>query len=135
MRRIPVWVRRTTVLALHDLLIREHGGRPGCRDLALLDSILDQPQRTWEENRRTCVWETAAVYAQGVCRKRPFHDGNKRTGFLLAGLFLERNGHKLTVEEADAVVLTLALASGRLTIAKYAAWLRGNRRSPSAPRS
>lgn len=129
MRRTPVWIRRSTALALHDVLIRDFGGLPGCRDLGLVDLTIDLPRFSWEENRRLGLRDLAARYAQVCCRRRPFQDGNKRTAFLLAGLFLERNGLKLRVDEAEAVVLTLALASGRLSVDEYAEWLRMTRRS------
>jgi hypothetical protein len=63
----------------------------------------------------------------------PFVDGNKRTGFTVAILFLELNGQRFTAPEADATVQTLGLAAGEISEARYAEWLKANtvRRSPA----
>ena len=59
-------------------------------------------------------------------RNHPFVDGNKRTGFVAAALFLQDNGLRLTAAEAEAVVMTLGLAAGEMPEGGYAAWLRDN---------
>ena len=41
------------------------------------------------------IFELAAAYAFGVVKNHPFVDGNKRTGFTIAVMFLERNGETL----------------------------------------
>jgi death-on-curing protein len=66
----------------------------------------------------------AASYAAGIIHNRPFLDGNKRTGFMVAAVFLEINGHVLTATEESVVQNTLALASGKLKEADYAAWFK-----------
>ena len=47
MRAEPRWLGKALVLALHDLLIVEHGGLAGLRDGGLLDSALARPQNLW----------------------------------------------------------------------------------------
>ena len=41
----PVWVLPELVLAVHQMLLAEHGGLPGVREQALLDSALARPQQ------------------------------------------------------------------------------------------
>ncbi len=65
-----------------------------------------------------------AAYAAGLVRNHPFVDGNKRTAFLAAYTFLQLNGQDVAAPEAEAVVMTLDLASGELPEAGFAAWLR-----------
>jgi len=38
------WVSENTVLAIHDEQLAEHGGMPGLRDLALVQSALHRAQ-------------------------------------------------------------------------------------------
>ena len=59
-------------------------------------------------------------------KNHPFVDGNKRTGFTIAVMFLERNGEAFTASEVDATVQTLALAASELGEPGYADWLRVN---------
>lgn len=55
-----------------------------------------------------------------AARNHPFSDGNKRTAWVLARLFLALNGHALKFDSQDAVRTMLALASGELSEAELA---------------
>jgi len=66
----------------------------------------------------------AAAYAFGIARNHPFADGNKRTAWVIARLFLALNRHALRFEAADAIAVMLALASGELGEEEMAAWFR-----------
>jgi len=68
----------------------------------------------------------AATYAGGIVVNHPFNDGNKRTGFVAAALFLQTNGLQLKAPEEEAVERTLALAARAIDEAAYAAWLGDN---------
>lgn len=121
--RGPHWVLRETVLALQERLLAEFGGGRGLRDPALLDSALARPRQLLAY-RKPDLFELAAAYAFGLVRNHPFVDGNKRTAFTTAVLFLELNGRRFTATEVDATLQTLALAASELDEAGYAAWLR-----------
>jgi death-on-curing protein len=60
-------------------------------------------------------------------------DGNKRTSFVAAAVFLELNGREVVADEAEVVETILALASGRLGEAELGRWLEANS-LPNAPR-
>ena len=121
----PAWVLRPVVEAVHDAELAEHGGAPGIRDVALLDSALARPQHLFAY-RRVDLCDMAAAYAFGIARNHPFIDGNKRTAFLTAYVFLGRNGLDLSASETNVVAAMLALASGELKESEFAAWLREN---------
>ena len=123
----PEWVLRETVFILHEQSLANFGGAAGIRDEGLLDSALGRPQNAFAYGKPT-LFTVAAGYAFGLAKNYPFIDGNKRTGFVTAVLFLELNGLKFRAGEVDATVQTLALAAGELTEAKYANWLKGNSR-------
>ena len=73
----------------------------------------------------------AAAYAFGIVRNHPFVDGNKRTGFLAAYIFLKVNGSEPVASEVGATTAVLALASGESSEEDFAEWLRGNVREAS----
>ena len=125
--KTPVWILRDTVLALHERLLAEFGGSSGVRDRGGLDSALARPENLLAYGKPS-VFELAASYAFGLVKNHPFIDGNKRTGFATAVLFLELNRQRVQASEADAVIQTLALAAGAIDEAAYAAWLKGNTR-------
>lgn len=121
----PVWVAREAVLAVHDQMLAEFGGDSGVRDAGLLESALARAENKFAYEAPT-LFEMAAAYAYGIVKNHPFVDGNKRTGFMAAVMFLERNGCRFRAGEVDAVVRTLGLAAGELTEADDAVWLAEN---------
>jgi death-on-curing protein len=123
--KAPVWLLRVAVLATHERLLSEFGGASGIRDEGLLLSALARPESLRAYGQPT-VFEMAAAYAFGIVKNHPFIDGNKRTGFTAAIIFLELNGETFAASEADATIQTLALAAGDLDESGYAAWLRAN---------
>ena len=119
----PVWVLETVVLAMQGRLLAEHGGASGVRDAALLGSALVRPQQLLA-HADPDLYGLAAAYASGIVRNHPFVDGNKRTAFMTAYLFLARNGLRLLASEVDAAQVVNALAANELDEAEIAAWLR-----------
>ena len=117
------WLEEGVVIAVHGEQIAEHGGSNGLRDRGLLSSALARPQNLAGYGTPT-VFDLAAAYAYGIVQNHPFIDGNKRTGFLAAYVFLTLNGWKLIASEASAVEAVLALASGGMSEAEFAVWLK-----------
>ena len=118
----PVWLDAKVALAVHDRQLAEHGGGQGVRDPALLESALARPMNRWgygEDDR--CA--LAAAYAYGIARNHPFVDGNKRTAWVFARLFLALNGVELRFAPEDAIRTMLALAGGELSEEAFAKWL------------
>jgi len=121
----PVWVLREVALALHEQSLAQFGGSAGIRDEGLMDSALGKPHNLFAYGKPT-RFDLAASYALGLVKNHPFIDGNKRTGFVVAVLFLELNGFRFCASEVDATVRTLALAAGEMTETAYAQWLKAN---------
>ncbi len=116
---------------MHLDQLRTHGGMSGLRDEGALESALARPQNKRACGRRQDHAALAAAYAFGLARNHPFNDGNKRIAFLTAVVFLGLNGWDFEASDADVVAHMVALADGRLTEAKCAAWFRtGMRRLP-----
>ena len=127
----PRWVQRAVVDAMHDRQLAEHGGASGLRDEGLFDSALARAQHLHAYSE-TDLCTLAAAYAGGICRNHPFVDGNKRTAFLAAYVFLRINGQTLVASEAEAVEMMMAMAAGEIADQAFADWLRRNLK-PSDP--
>lgn len=117
------WLRSETAEAIHDEQLAEHGGSAGVRDAGALLSALARPQNLAAYGDPDAA-DLAAAYAFGVARNHPFVDGNKRTAWVLARLFLEKNGIGLRFQQAQAVIVMLDLAAGELTENELADWFR-----------
>jgi death-on-curing protein len=114
--------------AIHDAQLREHGGSPGIRDEGLLESALARPQHKVAYVERVDLATLAAAYAFGLARNHGFFDGNKRTAFMGAYVFLGLNGQDLEAAEPDVVTTMEHVASGRLTEEGLASWIRARLR-------
>ncbi|MBC7379812.1 MAG: type II toxin-antitoxin system death-on-curing family toxin, partial [Burkholderiaceae bacterium] len=90
------WLDREVLLAIHDAQLSEHGGGAGVRDEALFDSAIAKPRNLAAYGKPDAP-ALAAAYAYGIPRNHAFIDGNKRTAFVAAELFLRLNGFVLTV--------------------------------------
>lgn len=120
-----VWIMRSVVIAAHLEQLAEHGGAAGIRDAGLLDSALARPENLVAYGDPD-VAALAAAYGFGIVRNHPFVDGNKRAALIATELFLALNGFDLIVDDAECVLVVLALAAGELTEEEFAAWLRGH---------
>ena len=120
--RKPLWLSKDLIFAVHERLVAEFGGLAGLRDEGLLESALGKPENLFAYARPN-TFDLAASYAFGIVRNHPFLDGNKRTGFAAAAVFIETNGYRLNATEVEATAVTLALAEGSITEKSYAAWL------------
>ena len=112
------------VLAIHGRLLAEHGGAPGLRDESLLESALAAPRNRFPSTNRPMLSRLAAACAFALTSNQPFIDGNKRTAFATAGVFLELNGYFLEATEPEAVGAVLALSRGELDANGFGEWLR-----------
>ncbi len=122
----PLWIEAELALAIHDRQLAEHGGPIGVRDAAALKSALDRPRNQWVYGE-TDLYALAAAYAFGVARNHPFVDGNKRTAWVLARLFLALNGVSIVFTPEEAVTMVLRLAAGKQSEGDVANWFRAKR--------
>jgi death-on-curing protein len=120
----PAWIEAELAIAIHDRQLAEHGGPIGVRDAAALESALSRPRNQWAYGE-TDICALAAAYAYGVARNHPFTDGNKRTAWVLARLFLAVNNVQISFAPEEAIRMVLTLADGSLTEAEVADWFRG----------
>lgn len=122
-RKEPIWLDSRDALAIHDRQLAEHGGGRGIRDASLLESALSRPINRWHYGDDDFA-NLAASYAYGVARNHPFVDGNKRTAWVLARLFLALNDQILIFTAEDATRTMIALAAGELSEEEMADWFR-----------
>jgi death-on-curing protein len=110
-------------MAAHATLLAEFGGLAGVRDRNALASALARP-RNLVAYAEPDIADLAAAYAYGIIRNHPFADGNKRTGYALALVFLLDNGFVFTGTDIDSVQVILSVAAGTTTEADLADWFR-----------
>ena len=122
----PEWLSKDLMLAVHDEQLAEHGGGIGVRDAGLLESALERPRNRFAYDPAVDLPTLAAAYAFGLARNHPFVDGNKRSAFVAAEVFLELNGMTVTANDEACVLTMVRLAAGEMEESAYAEWLRAN---------
>ncbi len=118
------WVDAAVIHAVHDRQLAEHGGADGVRDAAGVESALARPVNLASYGAPDAA-DLAAAYAYGLARNHGFVDGNKRTAWIAARLFLADNGYRLGFDPVDAVRIMEGVAGGTVTEAELAGWFRG----------
>ena len=68
----PAWVLPEVVMAVHQMLLAEHGGATGVRDRALLDSALSRPQQRFAYANEISIFDLAASYCYVLVKNHPF---------------------------------------------------------------
>jgi death-on-curing protein len=115
----------TDVKMIHVDQIKRYGGIQGIRDINLLDSALNYPQATFDQQYvHPDIYHMAAAYAFSLIKNHPFLDGNKRTGILVALLFLAYNDIDLTASQEELYDLTMQIAESKITEDNIALFFR-----------
>lgn len=99
------------VLELHQLVVAKSGGSAQVLRPELLESALAQPPMiAFGQEAHPDLPAKAAAYLFHICKNHPLEDGNKRTAFAAAEVFLRLNGHRIsgTVDELEDLVLGVA---------------------------
>ena len=119
------WVDASVALAIHDEQLAEHGGASGVRDAGAFELAMARPVNLAAYGDPDAA-ALAAAYAFGLARNHAFVDGNKRTAYVVAEMFLALNGIKLLSSDAAGILTFVALAAGDLSEAALAEWFRAN---------
>ena len=93
------------------------------RDLSLFESALAWPRQLASYGDPDLA-DLAAAYGYGLAKNHSLICGNRRTAFVAVELFIDRNGQALTADDADCVLVMLAVAAGMLSEAEFADWIR-----------
>ncbi len=84
--------------AAHDAAL-VFGGRAGVSDLTLIESALARPYSGYHRS----MPRKAAAMLQSVAGNHGFVDGNKRTGWLLTELLIDRSGYVFTFGDDEPI--------------------------------
>jgi death-on-curing protein len=119
------WIKEISVLAIHDAQISEHGGMNGIRDFSLLLSALAKPLNLDAYGSPDAA-DLAASYASGLVHNHPFFDGNKRTAWVIAEVFLLKHGYQLVADNQSGVKIMLAFSAGTISETDLSSWYRSH---------
>lgn len=102
------------------------GAGAGIRDENGFLSAVERPQSTFVgRDLFPTIWDKAAAYLHGFATTQTLSDGNKRTGFLSATVFLEIHGYRWEGPGVDsAEEFLLSVAANDVPIGAVSVWLK-----------
>ncbi len=113
------------VLKIHKLLIDQFGGTHGVRDYSSLNSAINRPFTTFDQQELYPeTVDKAAAILESIVTNHPFIDGNKRTGYVLARLLLLKVGLDIEATQADKYAMVIAVSKGEWKFDQIKDWLR-----------
>lgn len=100
------------LLFLQTVAIQEYGGSDGVRDSGALEAAVSRPwSASFGQEHFPTTFEKVAALTESVIQRRPFVDGNKRTG-VSAGAYLPSTlGHELTATNDELEEFAVAVAT------------------------
>lgn len=114
-------------LEIHEILIRDFGGKPGIKDENVLKAALARPYTGLSSNEfYPTPEEKAAAILESIVAGHPFSDGNKRTGYVLMRLILMHYNRDIVVSEELKYQFVISVASSELKFDGIVSWLKEN---------
>lgn len=113
------------ILLLHELMIKKYGGSPGVRDRGMFESAIHRPFATFAgADLYPDVYLKAGALIQSIVKNHPFVDGNKRTAYVSAFMFLKKNNIDLSIEKGTGIKFMLSVANKNLSVDEISSWLK-----------
>jgi death-on-curing protein len=121
----PRWLEPAEIRELNALIVAETGEPHLVRDQGLLESACQRPYNRHAYDGVQDVVALAVELLFGIARNHPFAQGNKRTGFEAAILFLEANGYGFMIEDSEALGQSVVdVITGAMTPEAFEALIR-----------
>lgn len=113
------------ILTLHEFEIKKYGGSSGIRDIGMLKSAIGRPFATFNgEDLYSDIYTKSAALIQSIAKNHPFVDGNKRTSFVTAAVFLRLNRYLFEVPQKEVVDYILRVVNENLSVDEISAWIK-----------
>ncbi|MBD2870793.1 type II toxin-antitoxin system death-on-curing family toxin [Paenibacillus arenilitoris] len=114
-----IFLTKEEVISAHYFMMKRMNDaeQAGVKDHGLLESAIHRPQQTiFEEDAYPNLFDKAAALLESLVKNHCFHNGNKRTAYLVTKSFLMLNGQHLRMERKYAVEFIVDIAKGLHTL-------------------
>lgn len=113
------------VLNIHNILIDKFGGSKGIRDQALLESAINRPFATFDNQELyPTPSDKSAAILESILINHPFLDGNKRTAYVLMRLILLDNGLDLAADQDEKYKMVISASMGEMRFDEIKSWIQ-----------
>ncbi|MCA0758150.1 type II toxin-antitoxin system death-on-curing family toxin [Paenibacillus sp. N4] len=113
------FLTKEEVIAAHYFMMKRmnDADQAGVKDHGLLESAVHRPgQSVFGEDAYPTLFDKAAAFLESLVKNHCFHNGNKRTAYLVTKSYLMLNGYHLRMERIYAVEFIVDIAKGLHTL-------------------
>jgi|SRR5690606_11269547 len=110
-----IFLTKEEVISAHYFMMRRmnDADQAGVKDHGLLESAVHRPgQSLFGEDDYPTLFDKAASLMESLVKNHCFHNGNKRTAYLVTKSFLMLNGYHLRMNREYAVEFVVDIAKG-----------------------
>ncbi|WP_020620447.1 type II toxin-antitoxin system death-on-curing family toxin [Paenibacillus daejeonensis] len=110
-----IFLTKEEIVSAHYFMMRRmnDADQAGVKDHGLLESAVHRPQQSiFGEDAYPDLFDKAAALLESLVKNHCFHNGNKRTAYLVTKSFLMINGKHLKMERKAAVEFVVDIAKG-----------------------
>lgn len=110
---MTIFLTKEEVVSAHYFMMKRMNDaeQAGVKDHGLLESAVHRPQQSaFGEDAYPSLFDKAAALLESLVKNRCFHNGNKRTAYLVTKSFLLLNGYYQPVERKYAVEFIVDIA-------------------------
>ena len=112
------------VLNIHKILIDKFGGSKGVRDQGSLESAINRPFASFDnQDLYPTPSDKAAAILESILINHPFVDGNKRIAYVLMRLILLDNGLDLVANQEDKYKMVISASTGDIRFDDIKKWI------------
>lgn len=116
-------IKQEDILKIHNFLIDQFGGSHGLRDESSLNSAINRPFATFEQQELYPEpVDKATAILESIVTNHPFIDGNKRTGYVLARLLLLKSGLDIKATQEEKYEMVIAVSKGEWKFEQIRDW-------------
>jgi death-on-curing protein len=115
------------VQIIHEYLIDTFGGSKGIRDLDMLKSALNRPfSGSFDQEYYPDLLTKSTALIEALIKNHPFVDGNKRTGYVIFRLYLNKHGMDILANEDDKYDFVMRIAKGESEFNDIRNWIESH---------
>ncbi|MEK4519059.1 type II toxin-antitoxin system death-on-curing family toxin [Paenibacillus sp. FSL H8-0122] len=112
---MAIFLTKEEVITAHHFMMKRMNDvdQAGVKDHGLLESAVHRPQQSvFGEDAYPSIFDKAAALLESLVKNHCFHNGNKRTAYLVTKSFLILNGYHLRMQREFAVEFVVDIAKG-----------------------
>lgn len=113
---MTMFLTKEEIISAHYFMMRRMNDaeQAGVKDHGLLESAVHRPEQSvFGEDAYPTIFDKAAALMESLVKNHCFHNGNKRTAYLVTKSFLMVNGYHLRMERVYAVEFVVDIAQGK----------------------